>query len=434
MRKVDDQTGKTRYQEIAEKTAVTMKIVGDDGLSLYQKNAIKLKNTVNAINANTGLSLAKERGLKTKKTKNRVQDNGLTKYQETALRTVKTKTIEFFDVYLPKKFPTLKMITTVDEYLKNKTITYSCTKCNHIRESLYPYLRCTKCEPYHMSKGEVEVREYCETLSGVLSNDRCVIKPLELDIIIPSENLAIEYDGIFWHSSYSVATEIKNYHLNKTALCDSKGIQLLHIFENEWMNPTKQLIWKSIIANKMGKSERFYARKCEVKIVPNATKREFLTTNHLQGDCPSSINLGLYYNEELLSMMTFGKTRFSKKYDWELLRFCNILNATVVGGASKLLKCFRRSNSGSIVSYADKRRSDGNLYQLLGFSYSHDSPPNYWYFKNMVLESRQKYQKHKLSKILKHFDATLTESENMYKNGYRKIFDCGNQVWVLDSL
>ena len=130
--------------------------------------------------------------------------------------------------------------------------------------------------------------------------------------------------------------------------------------------------------------------------------------------------------------MTFGKSRYGKNYDWELLRFCNKKYTSVIGGASKLFKHFTKSNTGIIVSYADMRRSTGNLYDTLGFELSHISEPNYWYWnkkKDLILESRIKYQKHKLGNILEEYDANLTESENMYNNDYRKIYDCGNQVW-----
>ena len=278
---------------------------------------------------------------------------------------------------------------------------------------------------------EKQILEFCQSLtSGVQSNTRQIITPLELDIYMPNHNLAIEYDGLFWHSSYSIDTENKNYHLNKTKLCKEKGIQLLHIFENEWENPNKQKIWKSIIKNKLNKSSKIFARKCEIKEISFKDSQIFLNNNHLQGQCNSSINIGLYYNNELVSLMTFGKSRFNKKVDWELLRFCNKLNYSVVGAASRLFKNFLKGHTGSVISYADMRRSTGGLYRNLGFELSHESGPNYWYWKDGLLESRIQYQKHKLKNRLEKFDSGLTESENMYLNGYRKIFDCGNQVWV----
>ena len=129
--------------------------------------------------------------------------------------------------------------------------------------------------------------------------------------------------------------------------------------------------------------------------------------------------------------MTFSKCRFDKKHEWELLRFCNKLGYHVPGGASKLLKYFERNyNPKSLVSYADRRWSQGKVYEKLGFTFSHASAPNYWYWKDRyLLESRVKYQKHKLKTILEKFDETKTEVENMQDNGYNRIFDCGNLVY-----
>jgi len=278
---------------------------------------------------------------------------------------------------------------------------------------------------------ETHISNFVASMTSIITNTRSIIPPYELDIFCKDYSLAIEIDGLYWHSHDKLKD--KNYHLNKTNMCSDKGIHLLHIFENEWVDHTKQKIWKSIIANKFGNSTRLYARNCEIKIVSSTDKCIFLTNNHLQGNCPSYINVGLYHDTMLVSLMTFGKSRFNTRYDWELLRFCNIINHSVVGGASRLLKRFKRSYHGSIVSYADKRRSNGNLYKQLGFTHTHDSASNFWYFKNnqMKLESRIKFQKHKQNSILENFNSDLTADENMSNNGYRKIYDCGNQVWVL---
>ena len=128
--------------------------------------------------------------------------------------------------------------------------------------------------------------------------------------------------------------------------------------------------------------------------------------------------------------MTFGKCRFDKKHEWELLRFCNKLGYHIPGGASKLLRYFERNyQPKSLVSYADRRWSQGKVYENLGFTFSHASAPNYWYWKNLKLESRIKYQKHKLKDLLEIFDENKTEVENMRDNGYKQIYDCGNLVY-----
>jgi hypothetical protein len=132
-------------------------------------------------------------------------------------------------------------------------------------------------------------------------------------------------------------------------------------------------------------------------------------------------------------LITFGKCRFDKKHEWELLRFCNKLGYHIPGSASKLLKYFERNyQPKSLVSYADRRWSCGKVYEKLGFKFIHTSAPNYWYFKNnsLLLESRVKYQKHKLKNLLEKFDENKTEIQNMISNGYNAIYDCGNKVYI----
>lgn len=267
-------------------------------------------------------------------------------------------------------------------------------------------------------------------------NTREVIPPLEIDIYLPESNLAIEYNGLMFHSrgvSFSDKFHSpdfpKDYHLKKTLMCEEQGIQLLHIFEGEDLE-----IWKSVINSKLGLNEKLYARKCIIKEIEFKEVSEFLEENHLQGICNSKINLGLFYNNVLVSLMTFGKSRFNKNYDFELLRFCNLKGYNVIGGASKLLKHFRKHNKGSIISYANRRWSNGKLYETLGFAKIGETPPNYWYFKEYKTElfSRIQFQKHKLKNILEHFDANLSETQNMLNHGYRQIFDCGNLVYILE--
>ena len=161
------------------------------------------------------------------------------------------------------------------------------------------------------------------------------------------------------------------------------------------------------------------------------TANEFLEQNHLQGGDNSSIRYGLYHGDELVTVMTFGKPRFSKSYDWELIRFASKCGCNVVGGASKLLNHFRSSHSGSIVSYADRRHSDGHLYEKLGFVLEGVSKPNYWYVRGGEKLSRYACQKHRLKDVLgEAFDPNLSEFENMSLNGWTRVHDCGNMVFV----
>lgn len=292
---------------------------------------------------------------------------------------------------------------------------------------------CTHC--YHVaSYGEEEVYEFIKKLNNteVMHKYGCrkIIPPKELDIYIPIKKIAIEYDGLYWHSIDG--KEDRNYHLNKTEMCEEKDIQLIHIFENEWLY--KQDIVKSRLKNLLGIYDAtVFARKCEVREVTSQESKFFQGANHIQGACNSSVNLGLYFNNELISLMTFGKCRFNKNYEWELLRFCNKLGYHVPGGAGKLLKHFENAyRPKSLISYADRRWSRGKLYEALGFTLDHISKPNYWYYKSgdYDLKSRVNFQKHKLKDKLENFDPKLSEAENMKNNGYLKIYDCGNLVFV----
>ena len=273
---------------------------------------------------------------------------------------------------------------------------------------------------------------------NIIQNDRNIIKPLELDIIFPEYNTAIEYDGILWHSygtgypnNFSALN--KKYHLNKTNLVEEKGYQLFHIFENEWLNPIKKKIWQSIIQCKLNmipKDNVIFARKCHIRKISSNDAKIFLEYNHMQGSRHAKVNLGLFYQDKLISLMTFGASAFNKKYEYELIRFCSKINHRVIGGASKLLKYFERNyNPKSIVTYANRRWSQGGLYRALDFTFLHNSEPNYFYVKHNTIYSRNLFQKHMLKDKLELFDENLTELQNMINNGYRIIYDCGNKVY-----
>ena len=162
-----------------------------------------------------------------------------------------------------------------------------------------------------------------------------------------------------------------------------------------------------------------------------------MNKNHLQGFVNSNINYGLYYNGELISVMTFMKLRkvFGGKSDggdYELVRFCNKLGVSVTGGASKLLKVFSNDyEPKSIVSYCDISWANGNLYKKLGFSYDGLTPPNYHYVVDKIRVNRIKFQKHKL--VNEGFNPKLTERKIMNERGYYRIYNCGNERYVKTS-
>ena len=321
------------------------------------------------------------------------------------------------------------------------SVTWKC--CGHVSEYI-DYngpmsARCPICDPPLVngtSRAEQEIFNFIKEIytGDVINGDRNVIYPKELDIYIPDRNLAIEYNGVYWHSSGSIEEDqfFETRHYNKTLLCGERGINLFHVSEFDWQNVQKKEIIKSMIRHKLGSSSVVHARKTEVREVSPSDSREFLERNHLQGNVNAKIRLGLYHDNVLVSLMTFGKPRFNKNFEWELLRFSSSLNTSISGGASKLLKHFRTHHTGSIISYANRDHSLGTLYQNLGFELISESYPSYVWLKEGKQYSRYETQKHKLKNLLGDgFDENLTEAENMYKNGFRRVFDSGNWVFGL---
>lgn len=294
---------------------------------------------------------------------------------------------------------------------------------------------CSKCGQNGPSKPEIEVYEFIRKLSvDAQHSDRQLLGGKELDVYIPSKMIAVEFNGIYWHSSGDKARDqdFRKSHIYKTVECEKKGVRLYHIFENEWNE--KRDLWQSVLCNALGKSpDRVFARQCNIVDVSPEVATSFLEDNHLQGACGSSVRLGLEYQGVLVSLMTFGKPRFDKHHDWELIRFCNLKFTNVVGGASRLLKAFKNYRSGTIVSYANRRWSDGGLYETLGFTLMGISEPTYYYISPNCSKvyHRSTFMKHKLGAILDRFDPNISEVDNMYAHGYRRIWDCGSKVYSL---
>ena len=254
----------------------------------------------------------------------------------------------------------------------------------------------------------------------------------EIDIYLPDLKIGFEFNGLRWHSELFLD---KNYHINKTKLCLKNGIRLVHIFEDDFDDRPE--ILKSIILNIVNKSKKIYARNTTIKkIEDNNLVKTFLKENHLQGFVNTNINYGLFQSNELVSLMTFSKTRkvLSKNEvdgGYELVRFCNKIGNRVIGGASKLFKRFLNDfKPNMVISYCDISWANGNLYEKLGFKNIGTTKPNYFYVINGKKENRIKYQKHKL--IKQGHDEKLTESEIMGGLGYYRIYNCGNDKYIFN--
>ena len=353
------------------------------------------------------------------------------------LHKEKTKTNEDFINDIAKIYGEGKYTLLSDYISSDCKVKLKCNDCGRIFEKeANSFLQHNGC-PYHNCNSSYKEKELFSFIKSMcndaINNDRKTLDGYELDVLVPSKQIAFEFDGIFWHNENNKPND---YHLNKTIICNNKGVRLIHIFEDEWIN--KKNVWKSMITNILGFTKnKIYGRVCTIDTVDSNTAVKFLNDNHIQGWCPSNIKLGLYYKGELVSLMTFGKSRHfigSGKYEWELLRFCNKLDTTVIGGASKLFSYFIRNyKPTSIVSYSDRRWSEGNMYNKLGFTFSHYSKPNYFYVIDNVRKNRFNFRK----KILvEKYNCPLEMSERDFckKKKWYRIYDCGTSVHIWKNM
>ena len=342
---------------------------------------------------------------------------------------------------------TKKLLKKYDNLIStdNKNYTFLC-KNNHefqiSRELLKNRIKintemCTVCNPIGSSKSGYEIQLYDfitnNTSHSILKNNRiCLDNKYELDIYIPELKLAFEFNGLYWHNEIN---KENNYHLNKTEECEKKDIHLIHIYEDDWLY--KQDIIKSMILNKLNRiTNKIYARKCNIKeIDDNKLIRKFLEKNHIQGFVGSKIKIGLFYDNELISLMTFGDRRVAmgkkstKEKEHELLRFCNKLNINVVGGASKLFKYFiNKYNPSEITTYSDRSYSKGNLYNQLGFNYIGKTGSNYYYIIDNIRCNRFNFRKDLLVK--KGYDKSKSEHQIMIERKIYRIYDSGNLNFI----
>lgn len=354
------------------------------------------------------------------------------KTEDFKLRSKNTKQRKTFKKYADLISEKYNLISYEDELFELKHL--ECGKSFTINKGLlsarYNLSKqiCVECNPIGVvySNFEKNVGEFINSLNiNYIKNDKRLLGGKEIDIFIPEHNIAIECNGLYWHSELFKS---KSYHKNKTMMCQEKGITLLHIWEDDWAN--KREIIKSVIKYKLGIIDsKIWARKCDIRNVDTKDYKDFLNNNHIQGYAPSSINIGLYHNEELVSLMTFGWRRTNNKREYELIRFCNKIDTTVIGGASRLFKYLINNNEvEEIISYADISLFEGGLYKSLGFEKVNVSDPNYFWVVDGVKRHRYNYSKRKL--VNQGYDSNKTEVEIMNDRGYYRIFSTGQEKYL----
>ena len=335
--------------------------------------------------------------------------------------------------------------------INNICFDFECDICkkrfslSNIQVSMYP--RCLECFPLNRSNFETEFNGWLSSIyEGDISiNNREIIKPKEIDIYIPEHKLGIELNGDYWHSDKIMD---KKYHINKTNDALNNGVSLIHILETEYIN--KSDIIHSMISNRLGLThEKIFARKTIFKQLEYKEAKKFFDNNHIQGNIPAGIYFGLYYNDILVSALSFSKpksrsifgNRDQKSNTSELLRFCHKLNTNVVGGFSKLFKNAIKDvffeNIKEILTYANVRFSpDKNkiVYNSVGFEYINSTTPGYWYYYNGELYHRYTFRKSELIKLYHEKGLEIFEDDTEFtladRLGMLRIYDCGNHKFI----
>lgn len=298
--------------------------------------------------------------------------------------------------------------------------------------SLFQTLGVSTIQTTSVSSIENELLEFLSSLNvTAVSQCRNIIPPYEIDIFIPDRNIGIEINGCYWHSE--LKGRGRKYHITKTQMCEHQHIRLIQIIDTEWKQ-SPNIVKSRLKAFFQTVSSRVFARQCAIEKITSAVCDQFIEEHHIQGIRSAKHNYGLFYNSTLIAVMSFSSHQL---YEYEMIRFCNKTDYIVVGGASKLFAAFVGDiKPSSVITYADRRWGTGDSYSHLGFVHDGYTQPNYWYFKQnnaTKLYSRQKFQKHKLPKILEHFDPSKTEWENMVEHGYDRIWDCGSSRWIWTS-
>lgn len=304
-----------------------------------------------------------------------------------------------------------------------------CKNCNNLlNKDPQKHLEHGFCQYCGTTKGQKQIHDYIVSLGcHPVLNNRTAINGLELDLYLPTLQLGIEYHGIYWHSYNTQETKAeRERHQHKAIICTKAGIHLLQFFDFEWEN--KRDIIQSMIANAMQKSTKYNARDLKIVELNNKESKDFFESNHLLGHRTAKITYGLSSISGVHCALSFSKISGG----YEIIRMASRIGETVRGGASRILNHFQKSHKRTLHTYADLRYSTGNAYNKLGFTKIKITPPGYFYSKQSHngyrILSRQQCQKNKLYKLFQ-VDSTLSESQNMFMNGYRRVWTAGNILY-----
>ncbi len=243
------------------------------------------------------------------------------------------------------------------------------------------------------------------------------------------ENALIEIDPTYTHNStkgpyfnkHYTNPKQHNYHLNKSNIAQENGYFCIHIFD--WDDKHK-------IINMFIKKQKLYARNCEIKEVKKKECDDFLNLYHLQNTCNGQkIRYGLYYNDQLVEVMTFGKPRYNKNYEWELLRLCSHKDYKIVGGSERLFKHFlREQNPQSIISYCDNSKFSGDVYERLGMELINISNPACIWSKGKIKITDNLLRQQGFDRLFgASYGKGTSNKELIINEGFVEVYDCGQK-------
>ena len=286
--------------------------------------------------------------------------------------------------------------------------------------------QCMEAQGNIISNVNKHVGDKIKELTGLHYSFETRIQNYSYDICIEDIKTLIEINPSYTHSTvpnHWGQSRNKIYHLEKAQVARKHGYRCIHVFD--WDDVNK-------IIEMLKPKKSVYARKCRLYKLTNQDTNEFLSKYHLQGTCRGQLLcLGLVYENEILQIMTFGKSRYDKSHTVELLRLCTKSGYRVLGGASKLFKFATQYYClDDIISYCDLSKFDGSVYEKLEMTKIRTTPPQeVWSKSNRkitanLLRSRGYDQLFRTT-----YGKGASNQQLMIENGWLPVYDCGQAVY-----
>jgi len=409
-------------------------------------NVMQHSDIIEKNHADRNYDLAATRGMKTKQEKygnqnycniEQIKKTNLKKYgnENPAKNAVVRKKISNnLKKTFVQRYKEKYNIQIDENYVPSTYNNVTCLKCGNSYQARIlngQISRCIVCKPLKYSNIEFEIGEYIESLGfEIQRSDRKILDGKEIDIYVPTLNLGIEVNGLYWH--VEECDKDKFYHYNKTKLANEKNVKLIQIFSDEW-DKNKDIV-KSRLKSITSKNINIYARNTTIQELTVQQARDFLDINHLDGYANSKLKYGLFENDKLLAVMTFSKNRFKNGNEWEIVRFASSVGVNIVGGASKLLSRFIKDvDPAVIITFSNNCWGYTDFYNKIGFELVSRGNPGYFYIDRYNFSeriNRMNVQKEKL--VAEGFDPTQSEKQIMTGLGLSRVWDCGHSKWILN--